>query len=57
MTGNDFTSAHVTGSYPEVTSLDRNSHGSGCRRPVSQTLGTFELLQALTCRWQSRDRK
>ena len=32
-----------TGSDPEVTSLDRKSPGSGCR-PISQFLGTFELL-------------
>ena len=35
----------VTGSYPEVMSIDRKSPGSGCRRPITQVLGTFELLQ------------
>ena len=32
-------------SDPEVTSLDRKSPGSGCRRSISQVLSTFELLQ------------
>ena len=36
---------HVTGSDPEVTSFDRKSPGSGCRRPISQVLDTFEFLQ------------
>jgi len=31
--------------WPEVTSLDRKSPGSGCRRRISQVLGTFEPLQ------------
>jgi len=35
----------VTGSDPEVTSFDWKSPGSGCRRPISQGLDTFELLQ------------
>ena len=33
------------GSEPEVTSLDQKLPGNGCRRPISQALGTFELLQ------------
>ena len=45
MTGNDVTRPHVTISDPEVTSFDRKSPGSGCTRPVSQVLGTFEVLQ------------
>ena len=45
MTGNDVTWPEVTGSDPEVASLDRKSPGSGCKRPISQVLGTFELLQ------------
>ena len=45
MTGNDVTCPHVTGSDPEVTSFGRKSPGSGCGRPISQVLGTFELLQ------------
>ena len=45
MTGNDVTRPHVTGSDLEVTSFHRKSPGSGCRRPISQVLGTFELLQ------------
>ena len=45
MTGNDVTGPHVTGSDPSVTSLDRKSPGKSCRRPISQVLDTFELLQ------------
>ena len=45
MTGNDLMSPHVTVSYPEVTSFDLKSPGSGCRSPINQVLGTFELLQ------------
>ena len=45
MTGNDVTLPHVTGSDPEVMSLSQKSPGSGSRRPISQVLGTFELLQ------------
>ena len=44
MAGNDVTWQKVTGSYVEVTSFDRKSPGSGCRRPISRVLGTFELL-------------
>ena len=43
MTGND-RSPRMTGSDPEVT-YARKSPGSGCTRPISQVLGTFELLQ------------
>ena len=32
-------------SDPEVTSFVRKSPGSGCRRPISQVLGMFELFQ------------
>ena len=42
---NDVTCAHVTESDPEVTSFDRKSPGSLCRRPKTGILGTFELLQ------------
>ena len=35
---------HVTGSDQEVTSFPRKSPGSGCRKPISQVLGTFESL-------------
>ena len=35
----------MTGSDPEVTSFDRKSPGNDCKRPISQVLGTFELLQ------------
>ena len=45
MTGNGVTGHQVTGSDPEVTSFDRKSPGSGCRKPISQVLGTFELQQ------------
>ena len=45
MTENDVMRPHLTGSDPEVTSFDRKLPGSGCRRPISQVLGTFELLQ------------
>ena len=44
MTGNDVT-WQVTGSEPEVTSFDWKSPGSGFRRPISEVLGMFELLQ------------
>jgi len=45
MTGNYLTWPHVTGSDPELTSFHRMSPGSGSRRPISQVLGSFELLQ------------
>ena len=45
MAGNHISSPDVTGSDPEVTSFDWKSPGSGCRRPRTQVLGTFELLQ------------
>ena len=45
MTGNDLAWPEVTGSDPEVTSFGRKSAVSGCRRPKSQVLGMFELLQ------------
>ena len=45
MTGNDAMWPQVTESDPEVTSFDRKSPGSGCRRPRTCLLGTFELLQ------------
>ena len=35
----------MTGSDPEVTLFDRKSRSSGCRRPISQVLGTFQLQQ------------
>ena len=58
MAANNVTRPHVTGSDPEETSFDRRSPGSSCTRPISQVLGTFEILQGLTHRrWQSRDRK
>ena len=47
MTGDDVKWPEVTGSDPEVTSFDRKSRGSGCRRPISQVLGTFQLLQGV----------
>ena len=45
MTGNDVTWPEVNGRDPQVSSFDRRSPGSGCRRPISQVLGTFGLLQ------------
>ena len=45
MTGNEVTLLEVTGSDLEVRKFDRKSPGSGCRKPISQVLGTFELLQ------------
>ena len=44
MRGN-VTSPEVTGIDPEVKSFGRKSPGSGCRSPISQVVGTFELLQ------------
>ena len=35
----------MTGCILEVTSFNRKSPGSGCKRPISQVMGTFELLQ------------
>ena len=53
----------VIGCDPEVTSLDLKSPCSGCTRPISQVLGTFERLlgcnsQEVAVTWQemmSRD--
>ena len=45
MTGNDLMSPHMTGSDPVVTSFGWKTPGSGCRRPITQVVGTFELLQ------------
>ena len=36
---------HVTGSHLEAKSFGRKSPGSGCRRSISQVLGTFEPQQ------------
>jgi len=36
---------HVTVSDPEVTSIHRKLPGSGCRRPKTRVLGTFDILQ------------
>ena len=47
MTGNDVTWPEVTGSDPKVTSFDRKSPGCGCRRPISEVWGTFELVQGI----------
>ena len=55
----------MTRSDPEVMSFDRKSPGSGRKRPISQVLGAFELLQGCNSQqvavtWQemmSRDRK
>ena len=45
MAGNDVTCPEVSRSDPEMTSFDGKSTGSGGRRPISQILGTFELLR------------
>ena len=45
MTENDVARPEVTGYDQEVTSFDRRSPGSCCRRPIIQVIGTFELLQ------------
>ena len=49
---------NVPGSDPEVTSLVQKSPRSGCRRPISQLFGMFELLQGCNSQDEaSRDRK
>ena len=56
---------YVTGSDPEVMSLERKSPGSGCRTPISEVWGMFEVLkgcdsQEVAVTWQemtSRDLK
>jgi len=40
----------VTGSDPELTSFDRKSPGSGCRRPKTGKYCTSHFLQG--CSWQ-----
>jgi len=45
VTGNDVTWPQVTGSALEVTSFDRKSPGTGCRRPKTAVYCTFHLLQ------------
>jgi len=45
MTGNDVTWPHVTGSGPEVTSFDRKSRQTGCRRPKTPVYCTLNFLQ------------
>ena len=48
----------VTGSDPEVTSFDRKSLESGCRRRISQVLVTLSSYRVVTRRrWQLRHRK
>jgi len=42
---NDITSPQVTGSDPEVTSFERKSPGSGCRRPRTPLYCTFHNLR------------
>ena len=58
MTGNEVTWPKFTGSDPEVTSVDWKSPGSGCRRPISQVLGSLSFYRAVTRRrWESCDGK
>jgi len=45
VTGNDVTWPQVTGSNPQVTSFDRKSPGSGCRRPKTGVYSRFHFLQ------------
>ena len=45
VTGNDVRRPQVTGSDPEVTSFDRKSLGTGCRRPKSRVYCAFHFLQ------------
>ena len=45
MTENDVTQPEGIGSDTEVMTFDRKSPASDCRWPISQVLGTFELLQ------------
>jgi len=45
VTVNDVTWPQVTGSDPEMTSFDRKSPGSGCRRPKTGVYCTFHFLQ------------
>jgi len=53
VTGNDVTWPQVTGSYPEVTSFDRKSPGSGCRRPKTPVYSTFDFLQRCSSRQEA----
>jgi len=43
----------VTGSDPEVTSFDRKSPGSGCRRPKTCVYCTFHFLQGCSSQWDA----
>jgi len=43
--GNDVTWRQVTGSDPEVTSFDRKSLGSGCKRSKTRVYCTFHYLK------------
>ena len=36
---------HMTGSDPDVISFNLKLPGSGCKRPISQMLDAFKLLQ------------
>jgi len=57
MTGNVVTWPQVTGSDPEVTSFDRKSPGSGCRRPKTGYTVHFTYKAVVRTRRQSRDWK
>jgi len=46
--GNDVTWPEVTASHSEVTSIDRKSHVSGCRRPKTGVYCAFDFLQGCT---------
>jgi len=58
VTGNHVTWPPVTGSDPEVTSFDRKSPGSGCRRPKTGYTVHFTSYKAVARRGrQSHDGK
>ena len=45
----------MTGSDQEVTSFNRKSPGSGCRGPISQVLGKFQLKEIVN--WKEVEQK
>ena len=48
VTGNDVAEPQVTGSCLEVTSFDRKSPGSGCRKPKLSWSVRFTSYKAVT---------
>jgi len=53
VTGNDVTWPQVTGSDPEVTSFDRKSPGTGCRRSKTRVYLEFHFLQGCSSQGQA----